>query len=138
MFYCCLIVKGLFFFVNFTVCVWLFQIFVVVVVVGIVGWLFYNIVTNFNNCGIILGFVFLDCGVGFGIVQYLIDYQQGDIYGCVFIVGLFNMLLVFVLCIVFVFVLGFFIGLARFLDNWLLRKFFIIYIEIFCNIFLLL
>lgn len=120
MFYCCLIVKGLFFFVNFMVCVWLFQIFVVVVVVGIVGWLFYNIVMNFNNCGIILGFVFLDCSVGFGIVQYLIDYQQGDIYGCVFIVGLFNMLLVFVLCIVFVFVLGFFIGLVRFLDNWLL------------------
>lgn len=138
MFYRRLIVKGLFFFVNFTVRVWLFQIFVVVVVVGIVGWLFYNIVTNFNNRGIILGFVFLDRGVGFGIVQYLIDYQQGDIYGRVFIVGLFNTLLVFVLCIVFVFVLGFFIGLARFSDNWLLRKFFIIYIEIFRNIFSLL
>ena len=38
---------------------------------------------------------------GFGIVQHLIDYQQGDTYGRVFIVGLLNTLLVSALCIVF-------------------------------------
>lgn len=118
--YCCLTVKGLLFFANPMVCAWLFQILAVVAVVGIVGWLFYNTVMNLNNCGITLGFAFLDCSAGFGIVQYLIDYQQGDTYGCVFIVGLLNMLLVSVLCIVFASVLGFFIGLVRLLDNWLL------------------
>ncbi len=68
------------------------------------------------------------------IRQYLIDYQQGDTYGRVFIVGLLNTLLVSALCIVFASVLGFFIGLARLSDNWLLRKLSTIYIEIFRNI----
>ncbi|EFG5807390.1 ABC transporter permease subunit [Escherichia coli] len=103
-------------------------------VVGIVGWLFHNTVTNLSNRGITSGFAFLDRGAGFGIVQHLIDYQQGDTYGRVFIVGLLNTLLVSALCIVFASVLGFFIGLARLSDNWLLRKLSTIYIEIFRNI----
>ncbi|MFV2739263.1 ABC transporter permease subunit, partial [Escherichia coli] len=57
-----------------------------------------------------------------------------DTYGRVFIVGLLNTLLVSALCIVFASVLGFFIGLARLSDNWLLRKLSTIYIEIFRNI----
>ena len=95
---------------------WLFQILAVVAVVGIVGWLFHNTVTNLNNRGITSGFAFLDRSAGFGIVQHLIDYQQGDTYGRVFIVGLLNTLLVSALCIVFASVLGFFIGLARLSD----------------------
>ena len=121
-------------FANPTVRAWLFQILAVVAVVGIVGWLFHNTVTNLNNRGITSGFAFLDRGAGFGIVQHLIDYQQGDTYGRVFIVGLLNTLLVSALCIVFASVLGFFIGLARLSDNWLLRKLSTIYIEIFRNI----
>lgn len=115
-------VKGSLSFANPTVRAWLFQILAVVAVVGIVGWLFHNTVTNLNNRGITSGFAFLDRGAGFGIVQHLIDYQQGDTYGRVFIVGLLNTLLVSALCIVFASVLGFFIGLARLSDNWLLRK----------------
>lgn len=121
-------------FANPTVRAWLFQILAVVAVVGIIGWLFHNTVTNLSNRGITSGFAFLDRGAGFGIVQHLIDYQQGDTYGRVFIVGLLNTLLVSALCIVFASVLGFFIGLARLSDNWLLRKLSTIYIEIFRNI----
>lgn len=127
-------VKGSLSFANPTVRAWLFQILAVVAVVGIVGWLFHNTVTNLSNRGITSGFAFLDRGAGFGIVQHLIDYQQGDTYGRVFIVGLLNTLLVSALCIVFASVLGFFIGLARLSDNWLLRKLSTIYIEIFRNI----
>ena len=127
-------VKGSLSFANPTVRAWLFQILAVVAVVGIVGWLFHNTVTNLNNRGITSGFAFLDRSAGFGIVQHLIDYQQGDTYGRVFIVGLLNTLLVSALCIVFASVLGFFIGLARLSDNWLLRKLSTIYIEIFRNI----
>ena len=116
-------VKGSLSFANPTVRAWLFQILAVVAVVGIVGWLFHNTVTNLNNRGITSGFAFLDRGAGFGIVQHLIDYQQGDTYGRVFIVGLLNTLLVSALCIVFASVLGFFIGLARLSDNWLLRNY---------------
>ncbi len=93
-------VKGSLSFANPTVRAWLFQILAVVAVVGIVGWLFHNTVTNLNNRGITSGFAFLDRGAGFGIVQHLIDYQQGDTYGRVFIVGLLNTLLVSALCIV--------------------------------------
>ncbi|HIC1282706.1 TPA: amino acid ABC transporter permease [Escherichia coli] len=127
-------VKGSLSFANPTVRAWLFQILAVVAAVSIVGWLFHNTVTNLSNRGITSGFAFLDRGAGFGIVQHLIDYQQGDTYGRVFIVGLLNTLLVSALCIVFASVLGFFIGLARLSDNWLLRKLSTIYIEIFRNI----
>lgn len=127
-------VKGSLSFANPTVRAWLFQILAVVAAVSIVGWLFHNTVTNLSNRGITSGFAFLDRGAGFGIVQHLIDYQQGDTYGRIFIVGLLNTLLVSALCIVFASVLGFFIGLARLSDNWLLRKLSTIYIEIFRNI----
>ena len=70
-------VKGSLSFANPTVRAWLFQILAVVAVVGIVGWLFHNTVTNLSNRGITSGFAFLDRGAGFGIVQHLIDYQQG-------------------------------------------------------------
>lgn len=49
-------------------------------------------------------------------------------------VGLLNTLLVSALCIVFASILGFFLGLARLSDNWLLRKLSTIYIETFRNI----
>lgn len=91
-------VKGSLSFANPTVRAWLFQILAVVAVVGIIGWLFHNTVTNLSNRGITSGFAFLDRGAGFGIVQHLIDYQQGDTYGRVFIVGLLNTLLVSALC----------------------------------------
>ncbi|KAE9771048.1 ABC transporter permease subunit, partial [Escherichia coli] len=55
-------------------------------------------------------------------------------YGRVFVVGLLNTLLVSALCIVFASILGFFLGLARLSDNWLLRKLSTIYIETFRNI----
>ena len=67
----------------------------------IVVYLIHNTVTNLNNRGITSGFAFLDRSAGFGIVQHLIDYQEGDTYGRVFVVGLLNTLLVSALCIVF-------------------------------------
>ncbi|EPR2456978.1 amino acid ABC transporter permease, partial [Shigella flexneri] len=48
-------VKGSLSFANPTVRAWLFQILAVVAVVGIVGWLFQNTVTNLNNRGITSG-----------------------------------------------------------------------------------
>lgn len=127
-------VKGALSFSNPTVRAWLFQIIAVVTLVAIAIYLIHNTITNLNNRGITSGFAFLDRSAGFGIVQHLIDYQQGDTYGRVFLVGLLNTLLVSALCIVFASVLGFFLGLARLSDNWLLRKLSTIYIETFRNI----
>ena len=128
------LVKGDISFSNPVVRAWLYQIIAVVIVAGIAIYLIHNTVTNLSNRGITSGFAFLDRSAGFGIVQHLIDYEQGDTYGRVFVVGLLNTLLVSALCIVFASFIGFFLGLARLSDNWLLRKLSTFYIETFRNI----
>lgn len=119
---------------NPAVRAWLYQIIALVALVAFGGYLIHNTVTNLSHRGITSGFAFLDNPAGFGIVQSLIDYQQGDSYGRVFLVGLMNTLLVSALCIVFASLLGFFVGLGRLSDNWLLRKLSTVYIETFRNI----
>ena len=119
---------------NPTVRAWLYQIIAIVSVVVVVGYLIHNTVINLASRGITSGFGFLERSAGFGIVQHLIDYSEGDTYARVFLVGLTNTLLVSALCIVFASLLGFFVGLARLSDNWLLRKLSTLYIEIFRNI----
>ncbi|NDL63479.1 amino acid ABC transporter permease [Acerihabitans arboris] len=127
-------VKGAFSLTNPAVRAWIYQILAVVVVVAFGGYILHNTLTNLSNRGITSGFGFLHDSAGFGIVQHLIPFEQGDTYGRVFIVGLLNTLLVSALCIVFASLLGFFIGLSRLSDNWLLRKLSTIYIETFRNI----
>lgn len=111
----------------------LFQIIAIIAVVVIVVYLIHNTVTNLNNRGITSGFAFLDRSAGFGIVQHLIDYQEGDTYGRVFVVGLLNTLLVSALCIVFASILILYWP-GQIVRNWLLRKLSTIYIETFRNI----
>ena len=127
-------IKGSFSFSNPAVRAWLFQILAILAVVSVALYLIHNTINNLSSRGITSGFAFLDRSAGFGIVQHLIDYEQGDTYGRVFLVGLLNTLLVSTLCIVFASFLGFFLGLARLSDNWLLRKLSTVYIEIFRNI----
>lgn len=127
-------VKRDFSFSNPAVRAWLYQLFAVLAVFAVVGYLIHNTVVNLGNRGITSGFGFLERSAGFGIVQHLIEYSDGATYARVFLVGLTNTLLVSALCIVFASVLGFFIGLARLSDNWLLRKLSAIYIEIFRNV----
>ncbi len=127
-------VKGAFSLTNPAVRAWIYQILAVVVFLVFGGYILHNTLTNLNNRGITSGFGFLTDSAGFGIVQHLIPFEQGDTYGRVFIVGLLNTLLVSALCIVFASFIGFFVGLARLSENWLLRKLSTIYIEIFRNI----
>jgi len=129
-----LALKGAFSFSNPAVRAWLFQILAILAVLAVAIYLFHNTITNLSTRGITSGFAFLDRSAGFGIVQHLIDYSEGDTYGRVFLVGLMNTLLVSALCIVFASLLGFFLGLARLSDNWLLRKLSTVYIETFRNI----
>ena len=127
-------VKRDFSFGNPTVRAWLYQSIAIVAVLTVVSYLVHNTVINLANRGITSGFGFLDRSAGFGIVQHLIDYTEGDTYARVFMVGLTNTLLVSALCIVFASILGFAIGLARLSENWLLRRLSTIYIETFRNI----
>ncbi|MBM7344290.1 amino acid ABC transporter permease [Pantoea coffeiphila] len=127
-------VKRDFSFSNPAVRAWFYQIAAIAAVLIVAGYLIHNTIINLANRGITSGFGFLERSAGFGIVQHLIDYSEGDTYARVFLVGLTNTLLVSALCIVFASFLGFFIGLARLSDNWLLRKISNIYIETFRNI----
>ncbi|PAU54518.1 amino acid ABC transporter permease [Pseudomonas sp. PIC25] len=113
---------------------WLFQIIAVIAVVSLGWFLFQNTQYNLEKRGIISGFGFLQNSAGFGISQHLIDYNESNSYGRVFVIGLLNTLLVSVIGIVMATILGFLVGIARLSPNWLLSKLATIYIEIFRNI----
>lgn len=113
---------------------WLFQIIAVVAVVAIGWYLFHNTQHNLQQRGILSGFGFLEQSAGFGISQHLIDYNESNSYGRVFLIGLLNTLLVTVVGIIFATLIGFTVGVARLSPNWLIRKLATIYIETFRNI----
>lgn len=118
------------------------EIFYQVLIVGIIGFFIYYILSNmFYNMSvrrIKFGFDFLWNQSGFGIVQSLIDYDESYSYGRTFFVGLLNTLLVSVLGVILATILGFVVGISRLSDNWLLRKLSAVYIEFFRNIPILL
>lgn len=117
-------------------------IFFQVLTLGLVGLLFYylaqNLQQNLETRGIASGFDFLGEEAGFGVSQTLIEYQESDSYGRVFLVGLLNTVLVSSLGIVLATLLGIFVGVARLSSNWLVARLATLYIEIFRNIPLLL
>ena len=113
---------------------WLFQIIAVVAVVALGWYLFQNTQHNLQQRGILSGFDFLEQSAGFGISQHLIDYNESNSYGRVFVIGLLNTLLVSGIGIFFATILGFLLGVARLSPNWLIRKLATVYIETFRNI----
>lgn len=126
--------KGGFSLTNPAVRAWIYQLIAVALLLACGGYLLHNTLVNLSTRGITSGFAFLNNSAGFGVIQHLIDYEQGDTYGRLFIVGLLNTLLVSVLCILFASILGFVVGLGRLSDNWLIRKLSTVYVEIFRNI----
>ena len=117
---------------------WIFQVVLLTLVVGSIYFLVSNTLENMARQGISTGFSFLSDSAGFGVIMSLIDYQEADSYGRVFLVGLLNTLLVSGLAIIIATFLGFAIGVARLSHNWLIRKWAAFYIESFRNIPLLL
>jgi len=112
----------------------LFQLLVVALIV----WLGYEIVTNtIDNLarqGIASGFDFLGRTAGFDISQSLIPYKNTSTYLQAFWVGLTNTLLVAVLGIVLATVIGFVVGIARLSKNWLISQIATAYVELIRNI----
>ena len=114
------------------------QLVVAFVLFMAVYWLVSNVVSNLERQNIASGFGFFNERAGFGINQTLIDYDEDNSYGRVLAVGLLNTLLVSVLGIAAASFLGFFIGIGRLSQNWLISKMAMVYIEIFRNVPLLL
>mgnify|MGYP005747170057 FL=1 len=114
------------------------QLVVALVLFMAVYWLVSNVVSNLERQNIASGFGFFNERAGFGINQTLIDYDEDNSYGRVLAVGLLNTLLVSVLGIAAASFLGFFIGIGRLSQNWIISKMAMVYIEIFRNVPLLL
>ena len=114
------------------------QILVALVLFMAAYWLLSNVISNLERQNIASGFGFFNERAGFGINQTLIDYNEDNSYGRVLAVGLLNTLLVSVLGIAAASFLGFFIGIGRLSQNWLISKMAMVYIEIFRNVPLLL
>lgn len=107
-------------------------------VAACLGWLVLNTMHNLAERNMSAGFGFLDVAAGFGIGFTLIEYQEGDSYFRVFLVGIMNTLLVAVVAIFLATVLGLIVGLARLSQNWLIAKVARAYVELLRNTPLLL
>jgi len=97
-----------------------------------------NMFENIEKRGINTGFDFLGTEAGFGILQSLIEYDESDSHGKVFIVGLLNTILVSVIGIIIASILGLLVGIGRLSSNWMVSKLCMVYVETFRNIPILL
>ncbi|WP_419774613.1 amino acid ABC transporter permease [Halarcobacter sp.] len=97
-----------------------------------------NMFINIEKRGINTGFDFLSSEAGFGIVQSLIEYDESNSHGKVFIVGLLNTILVSAIGIFFASILGLLIGIGRLSKNFMISKLCMVYVETFRNIPILL
>ncbi len=116
----------------------LFQILMVLTILGFFYYIINNALTNLENRGITTGFGFLSQAAGFDILLTLIPFDATYSFGRTFIVGLLNTLLVSALGIILATLLGFIMGVARLSHNWLVARVATVYIETFRNIPLLL
>ncbi len=97
-----------------------------------------NMFINIEKRGINTGFDFLNSEAGFGILQTLIEYDESDSHGKVFIVGLMNTILVSIIGIIFASLIGLLVGIGRLSKNFMISKLSMIYVETFRNIPILL
>lgn len=109
---------------------------------GIVGWLGWYLISNtaynLEARGMNTGYGFINSSAGFDTDFKLIDYTPGiGTYGRIFVIGALNTLLVSFIAIIISTFLGFFIGVLRLSQNWLVSKVALTYVEIFRNVPLL-
>ncbi|TLP41141.1 amino acid ABC transporter permease [Arcobacter arenosus] len=97
-----------------------------------------NMFINIEKRGINTGFDFLGSEAGFGIIQSLIEYDESNSHGRVFLVGLLNTVLVSAISIFFATLIGLLVGIGRLSKNWMISKLSMVYVETFRNIPILL
>jgi len=118
------------------------SIFYQLLTAGVFGWLVWyligNTAHNLEVRGMNTGFGFWNVSAGFDTDFKLINYTPGvGTYGRIFWIGALNTLLVSFMAIILSTVLGFFIGVLRLSNNWLVSKVALVYVEVFRNIPLL-
>jgi len=108
-----------------------------------VGWgiwyLVSNTAYNLEARGMNTGFGFINAVAGFDTDFKLIEYTPGEgTYGRIFVIGALNTLLISGIAIVLCTILGFFVGVLRLSNNWLIAQLSLTYVEIMRNTPLLL
>ncbi len=116
-----------------------FQILTALVVGWIAWFLISNTADNLEKRGLSFGLGFLDIVAPFDPDFKLISFTVGsDTYGRILLIGILNTLYVSFLAIIGTSFLGFFLGIMRLSDNWLISKVALAYVEIARNVPLLL
>ena len=119
------------------------QLFLIGFVVFCLGWLISNTAHNLDQINKSLGFGFLVQTAGFQIAPtlgtWLFDYEVGvSTYWDVYFIGIVNTLLVAALGVLAATIIGFLMGVMRLSQNFILRGFATVYVEVLRNIPLLL
>jgi general L-amino acid transport system permease protein len=109
------------------------QLVAVGVVVGILGWLFNNLITNLARQNINTDFGFLNRPTNFQI-----SFDQGfdprrSVWQMIF-VGVRNTFLAGIVGIIIASIVGLIVGISRLSSNWLVSKIATVYVEVFRNI----
>ncbi len=113
------------------------QLLFLLIVAGVLGYLFRNMFQALRQQGLVLGFSFLQLTAGFDIGETLIPYDRSSTYGRAFLVGLLNTANVSLLGILFATLIGIVVGVARLSRNFLIQLLARAYIEALRNIPLL-
>ena len=121
----------------------LFQVLLLLAVVGFFAWILDNTITNLASQGKKSGFGFLSDTSGFQILTTLgtwsVDYAAGrSTYLDVFWLGVINTLVVAFVGIIAATIIGFVMGVFRLSSNVVLRSFSTVYVEVLRNVPLLL
>ena len=114
------------------------SVFYQILIAAAVGWfvwyLISNTAQNLEARGMHTGFSFLNVAAGFDSSFKLISNEAGvGTYGRLFFIGALNTLYISALAIILSTMLGFFIGVLRLSNNWLVSKVALAYVEIFRN-----
>lgn len=108
------------------------QVAFLVAVVGLVRWLFTNLVDNLEASGLRTDFDFLDQPAGFQILGS--DFRASQTVREALLVGFKNTISVAAIGIVLTTILGVVVGVASLSSNWLVRKAATLYVEALRNL----
>ena len=115
-----------------------YQVIVAVAVIWTANYLITNTAENLQARGMSAGFGFLGSTAGFSIAWSIIDYEPGDTYFDVFLVGIANTLIVSFFAILATTLFGFIVGVMRLSSNFVISKLASAYVEVMRNVPLLL
>ncbi len=117
---------------------YLLQLLVLLGVTTLLAIIASNTIANLQKAGLTSGFGFLGDQAFFDINQRLIEYTSQSSFGRALVVGLLNTVLVSSLGIITATIIGFFAGVLRLSDNWLVSRLITAYVEVTRNVPLLL